>query len=133
MTAKFSITPLLGQRALIQGTDTAGVTGKVTVSTQQWDELNARKGFEEAQAGFDEAVAKFFAPITEAAEAANQKVEVPVDEMSYVVLNEGVEAVAGQPDEIVKLWSDSILIRLVEAKQFKRLVWVGDVLEVTAG
>lgn len=128
----FSITRLVNHRVLVTGTDTFDVSGKVTLDSSQWDEIKANTQYSEALDAFDAAVESFFAPLVEAAEAAEKAapVAVPVDPMSYVVLNEEVEGVQAQPAQLIHLNADSIVLRLIEFGDTDRLVWVDGRLEV---
>jgi hypothetical protein len=128
----FTITRLVGDRAIVKGTDVFGVEGSVTVFTTQWDEVNANTAYDQATEAFEAAVEEFFAPLTKAAEAMHQSVSRPTDSIGYVVLREGQAAVPAQSEHIVKLNRDSVILRLVEQGDFDRLVWVGDELEVLA-
>lgn len=127
----FTTTKLVGSRVLVKGTDVFGVEGQTILDSTQWDEVNAHREFDQAADAFDAAVTEFFAPILEAAEKMNRKVEATPDPVSYVVLHEAVEAVPGQPGQLVKLNHDSIVLRLIEQNAATaRLVWVGDELEI---
>lgn len=120
----FTVQSMLGNQALVSGTDSLGNTGKTVVDTSQWDELIARDNYSAAVEDFESAVAEFFAPLTEAAEAAAEASVPQSDPMEYVVLKEGVDHVAGQPDEVVALTRDSIILRLISEEQTDRLIWV---------
>jgi hypothetical protein len=128
----FSITRLVGDRAVVKGTDVFGVEGQTTVFTTQWDEINANTAYDQATEAFEAAVEEFFAPLTKAAEAMHQSVSRPSDSVGYVVLREAQDAVPAQAEHIVKLTKDSVVLRLVEQGDFDRLVWVGEDLEVLA-
>lgn len=130
--SQFSISKLVGSRAVIAGTDQFGTTNQIVVDTTQWDEVNATKAFDQATEAFEAAVEEFFRPLTEAAEAAGKAIESKPDAATYVVLKEAVEPVAGEKGQLIKLNHDSVLLRLVEAGNFDRLMWVGDELEVLA-
>lgn len=123
----FTVQNMLGDQALVSGTDLRGNEGKTIVSTLQWDELRARKDFSSATEDFDRAVEEFFKPITEAAEKLEATVagKAP-DSAAYVVLSEAVEGVSGQPAQVVQLTTDSIILRLIEEGNTDRLVWVTD-------
>lgn len=123
----FNVQTMLGQQAVVSGTDINGNAGTTTVSTAQWEELNGRSGFSKAEAEFDKAVEDFFAPLTQAAEKATAalagKTQDPVE---FVVLNEATEGVKAKPATIVALSKDSIILRLIEEGNTDRLVWVND-------
>lgn len=122
----FQVQNMLGDQALVSGTDRSGNHGKTIISTAQWDELKARKNFSAATEEFDKAVEEFFAPLTEAAEAAAKAMVKPTDPTEYIVLTEEVESVEGKPAEIVPLSQDSIILRLIEEDKTDRLVWVDE-------
>lgn len=121
----FTVQNMLGDQALVSGTDLRGNEGQAIVSTLQWDELRARKDFSAATEDFDAAVEEFFKPLTEAAEklSSTAKGKTP-DSASYVVLSEGVEGVQSKPAQLVQLSKDSIVLRLIEEGNTDRLVWV---------
>ncbi len=124
MSSTFTVARLVNSEALVTGTDVFGETGKVVVNTCQWDELKAHSAMHEAGDAFDAAVNEFFAPLLEAAEKIGQSVEVPTDPSSFVVLHEEVEHVEGRSADIVRLTSDSVILRLIEQGDTDRLVWV---------
>lgn len=130
----FVVQNMLGDQALVSGTDHRGFDGKTIVSTTQWDELKARTNFSSAVEDFDAAVEEFFKPLTEAAEkAAKASAGKPQDSSEYVVLKEGTEGVKSEPAQIVALTKDSIILRLIEEGNTDRLVWVdGSTLGVLA-
>ena len=121
----FTVQNMLGDQALVSGTDVRGNEGQAIVSTHQWDELNARKEFSAATEDFDAAVEEFFKPLTEAAdklEAATKGNEP--DSVAYVVLSEHVEGTQHKPAQVVQLTKDSIVLRLISEGNTDRLVWV---------
>jgi hypothetical protein len=123
----FSAQSMLGNKALVSGTDKLGNEGKTVVSTTQWDELQARQNFSSATADYDKAVEDFFAPLVEAGEKIKDaaKGKTP-DAASYVVLKEAVEGEVSTPAEIVQLSQDSIILRMIEEGNTDRLVWVDE-------
>ena len=121
----FQVQQMLGSKALVSGTDVRGQTGSAVISTEQWDELKARSEFNDSVEAFDAAVAEFFKPLTDAAEAVADSVPEQ-DSMEYVVLEESVEGVTSKPAQIVELTTDSIILRLIEEGQTDRIVWVSD-------
>ena len=131
----FTVQTMLGGRALVQGTDINGTSGKCLVSTIQWDELNARDAFSQAQADFDAEVEAFFKPLTKAAKKAKKALAVPSsDPVAYVVVDKGSKGKEARPRQVVALSHDSIILRLIEENQTDRLVWVNEsTLGVVAG
>jgi hypothetical protein len=131
--SNFTTTPLVGERVLVAGTDFLGVEGKTVLDSSQWTSVNQHKQFDQATTEFDEAVAAFFAPITEAAEKAQQTLVKDEDPSSFVVLSEEVEGVAAKPAHRVTLTKDSVILRLLEENpNTDRLAWVGEDLEILA-
>lgn len=127
----FSITRLVNHRVLVSGTDSFGTEGKVTLNSEQWDEINADQQYSQAVDAFDAAVESFFAPLLDAAtDLEKAQLVTPQDPMSYVVLNEAVEGVEAKPAQLIHLNDDSIVIRLIESGDTDRLVWVDGRLEV---
>lgn len=123
----FHVQNMIGDQALVSGTDKLGNEGKTIVSTAQWDELKARANFSSAVEDFDAAVQEFFKPLTEAAEKTEQALQrKQQDPSEYIVLTEGTEGVKATPAEIVPLSQDSIILRLIEEGNTDRLVWVDD-------
>lgn len=126
----FTITNLINQRVVVNGTDINGVTGSEVLDSSQWEELVALTELQDKADSFDEAVLAFFAPLLEAAENVKS---VPVeDDLSYVVLNPAVEAVEGESEVRVNLTRDSIIIRLVESGDTSRLIWIEGELHILA-
>jgi len=123
----FQVQTMLGNTALITGTDIAGNTGKTQVSTTQWEELKQRQNFSSATADYDKAVEDFFAPLVEAGEkikeAAAGKLQDPAE---YVVFDEGTEGVKAQAKQIVQLNKDSMILRFIEEGNTDRLVWIDE-------
>jgi len=127
----FDTTRLVGSRVMVVGTDTFGTKGQTVLDSTQWDEVKGNTAYDQALEAFDAAVADFFAPIIEAADAATAAtISKPQDPSSYVVLSEAVEGVAGKPAQLVHLNNDSIVLRLIESGDEDRLVWVDGGLEV---
>ena len=124
----FTTQRLVGSRVLVGGSDVFGNTGQVILDSTQWDDINADKAYDQATEAFDSAVEAFFAPLTEAAEKLGATAKGrPVDPATYVVLREAVEGQAAQPEQLIKLSHDSVVLRLVEQNAgTSRLIWVGD-------
>lgn len=128
----FTINRLTNQRAVVRGADATGAEGEVVLSTAEWDSLKARGEYDKAVKAHDEAITKFYAPVTEAAEKMQAAVTPKVDPITVLVLDEGVDSVPGRMPETVTLSHDSIVLRLIESGKHDRLVWVGGGLEVLA-
>lgn len=128
--AQFTLQNLTNDRVLVKGTDASGTTGTTVLFATEWRSIKAHKDYQSATADFEAKVEEFFAPLTEAAEKLNAAHAPKVDPITYVVLEEGVEATAGAERTVLKLGRDSVVLRLIEAGDFDRLVWVDDSLEV---
>lgn len=98
----------------------------------QWAALKARQAHGQAHETFDAAVEAFFAPITEAAEALEATSFTEVDPITVVVLDEGEVGTPSRHAVVEQLTRDSIILRLIEEGETKRLVWVGDRIEIAA-
>jgi hypothetical protein len=127
----FTTQRLVNNRMLVRGTDILGVDGQCTLSTTQWDDINADKAFSQAEAEFNKAVEAFFAPLEAAKDQFEKAASRPdLDPATFVVLEEPVEGQPSKPGRMIKLSHDSVVLRLLEQGNSNRLVWVGDMLEV---
>lgn len=128
---QFTTTNLVGDRVLVKGTDKFGTEGSQVVSSTQWNDVLAHDSYLTATDAYETAVEEFFAPLMAAAAQAEKKLARPKNDPSaYVVLHEGVEAVAGEERVLIQLDKDSVILRLISDGDFDRLVWVADELEV---
>ena len=132
MTASFTTTRLVNERAVVRGTDKFGAVGETVVSTSQWDEISAMSETDKARESFDQAVKEFFAPLERAAEKAHRdlKAHKPKDQSSYVVIDEGSEGEPARAPHLIQLNRDSVVLRLIEEGAFDRLIWVDGQVEV---
>ena len=132
MSNVFNVTRLAGARALVQGTD----EGESTIlNTQEFDELKGNTALEEAEADFGAKVKEFFAPVTEASEAFEQakKAALTVNDPAFrVVVQEAIEATAGQRERVHILGRDTAILRLIESGDTRRLLWVNGAIEIPA-
>lgn len=127
----FTTANLTGERVLVKGTDVFGTEGSTVLDGSEWAQVKRHSAFHSAQETFDSAVESFFEPLLEAANKLEDALALPApDPITYVVLNEGVEGTDGQEREVIKLGPDSVVLRLIEAGDTDRLVWVMDRLEV---
>ena len=132
MSNVFNITRLAGERALVQGTD-EGETA--ILYTDEFDRLKGNTALKEAEADFDAKVKEFFAPVTEASEAFEQakKAALTVNDPAFrVVVQEAIEATAGQAERVHILGRDAAILRLIESGDTSRLLWVNGAIEITA-
>ena len=131
MSNVFNVTRLAGARALVQGTD----EGESTIlSTIEYDELKGNTALKEAEADFGAKVKEFFAPVVEASEAFEQakKAALTVNDPAFrVVVQEAIEATAGQHERVHILGRDSAILRLIESGDTSRLLWVNGDIEIT--
>lgn len=132
MSNVFNVTRLAGARALVQGTD----EGESTILfTTEYDELKGNTALKEAEADFDTKVKEFFAPVTEASEAFEQakKAALTVNDPAFrVVVQEAIEATAGQRERAHFLGRDTAILRLIDSGDTSRLLWVNGAIEITA-
>ena len=132
MSNVFNVTRLAGARALVQGTD----EGESTIlNTQEFDELKGNTALEEAEADFGTKVKEFFAPVVEAIEAFEQakKAALTVNDPAFrVVVQEAIEATAGQRERVHILGRDTAILRLIDSGDTSRLLWVNGTIEITA-
>ena len=132
MSNVFNVTRLAGARALVQGTD----EGESTIlNTQEFDELKGNTALEEAEADFGAKVKEFFAPVVEASEAFEQakKAALTVNDPAFrVVVQEAIEATAGQHERVHILGRDTAILRLIDSGDTSRLLWVNGAIEITA-
>lgn len=131
MSNVFNVTRLAGARALVQGTD----EGESTILfTMEYDELKGNTALKEAEADFGAKVKEFFAPVVEASEAFEQakKAALTVNDPAFrVVVQEAIEATAGQTERVHILGRDTAILRLIESGDTSRLLWVNGVIEIT--
>ena len=132
MSNVFNITRLAGERALVQGTD----EGETTILyTDEFDRLKGNTALKEAEADYDAKVKEFFAPVVEASEAFEQakKAAQQVNDPAFrVVVQEAIEATAGQAERVHILGPDAAILRLIESGDTSRLLWVNGAIEITA-
>ena len=131
MSNVFNVTRLAGQRALVQGTD----EGESTILfTFEYDELKGNTALKEAEADFGAKVKEFFSPVVEASEAFEQakKAALTVNDPAFrVVVQEAIEATAGQHERVHILGRDTAILRLIDSGDTSRLLWVNGAIEIT--
>ena len=132
MSNVFNVTRLAGARALVQGTD----EGESTILfTAEFDELKGNTALKEAEADFGAKVKEFFAPVVEASEAFEQakKAALTVNDPAFrVVVQEAIEATAGQTERVRIVQRDTAILRLIDSGDTSRLLWVNGAIEITA-
>ena len=131
MSNVFNVTRLACARALVQGTD----EGESTILfTAEFDELKGNTAIKEAEADFGAKVKEFFAPVVEASEAFEQakKAALTVNDPAFrVVVQEAIEATAGQTERVRIVQRDTAILRLIESGDTSRLLWVNGAIEIT--
>ena len=132
MSNVFNITRLAEERALVQGTD----EGETAILwTGEFDRLKGNTALKEAEADFGAKVKEFFAPVVEASDAFEQakKAALTVNDPAFrVVVQEAIEATAGQVEQVRILGRDAAILRLIESGDTSRLLWVNGAIEITA-
>ena len=131
MSNVFNVTRLAGSRALVQGTDEGESTILLTI---EYDELKGNTALKEAEADFGAKVKEFFAPVVEASEAFEQakKAALTVNDPAFrVVVQEAIEATAGQRERVHILGRDTAILRLIDSGDTSRLLWVNGAIEIT--
>lgn len=119
----FTVTPLLGGGTLVEGSDVTGKTGRTILLSDKWEAVKSVRAHIKANEVFDQVVTEFFAPLTEAAEAAQAIAHPAAAEWSKVTLVEGTEF---EPAEVVSLDMDGVILRLLEETDGSTLRWVGE-------
>ena len=131
MSNVFNVTRLAGARALVQGTD----EGESTILyTGEFDELKGNTALKEAEADYGAKVKEFFAPVVEASEAFEQakKAALTVNDPAFrVVVQEAIEATAGQTERVRIVQRDTAILRLIDSGDTSRLLWVNGAIEIT--
>jgi len=121
----FTVQYMLGDQALVSGTDKAGNTGRTIVSTVEWTEIKGDVAFRNAVEDSDAKIREFLQPILDAVEAVEAAVQPKQQNpLSYVVRTEAVEGVAEVEEELIPLSLDSIILRVIEEDRTDLLLWV---------
>ena len=131
MSNVFNVTRLAGARALVQGTDEGE---SIILFTFEYDELKGNTALKEAETDFGAKVKEFFAPVVEASEAFEQakKAALTVNDPAFrVVVQEAIEATAGQCEQVLILGRDTAILRLIDSGDTSRLLWVNGAIEIT--
>ena len=132
MSAKFIATPLINDEYLVTGTDIAGQTGTVVLGGKQYNELALTAESDKATEEFDKAFDKFYAPLKKAQAAKDAAGQPTEDPDTFIVIQEATEGTPAAAELRIDLCTDTVILRLIEAGKFDRLVWAGDELVVTA-
>lgn len=129
MTDTFNTTELDNHEVLVEGNNGE----QAVLDSTQWDAIKMRGVVTNLQGEFDTELKQFYAPLLEKADELNAKLaalEDDDDEMSYVVVREGVEGVEPVSEIVEKLTRDSKILRLIEAGKTDRLRWVGNAIVI---
>lgn len=130
MTSQFTTTNLVRNRVLVEGTDKFGTIGKIVLDGSLYVDLKGDSAHNVALEAFENAVKEFYLPLTEAAELL-QEAHAGKDDIFTEVIQDAVEPTLGQREVRIVLTPDTVILRLIEAGDTDRLVWVGDQLEIT--
>ena len=124
----FTITRLQDDRVIVAGADTTGHENTTVIDGHQWFEhIKADTSLNEAVAEFEAATAEFYAPLAEAADKLAKAKAGKVDELDFIVLQEGKAGTQGQDEVLVQLNHDSKVLRLIEEDaSAPRLIWVAN-------
>lgn len=128
----FTTTALLDGGVLVEGTDSKGNDGTTILKSERWTAVLHMRAHEVAQDQFDAAVKEFFAPLTDAADAAKALLSNTTSngkDWGHVTLGEDVE---GTQSQIVELDEDGILLRMLAEGAHDQLRWVNDRLVAVA-
>lgn len=132
MAQSFNITMLADERALVRGTDDAGVARQTVLDASEFLYLKQREAKLLAGKEFDEAVEKFFAPLTDAAEKFSKAGDAKRDDAFYVVIQEQEPGHEAKGEIVHKLTYDTVILRMIESGDTSRLLWVGSDIEILA-
>ena len=122
---QFSLKYLTGNRVYVYGTNDAGLPHEVVLDGTVLRELQQHHLVHKAGDAYDRTVEEFFAPLTDAAEML-QLMQQPLeaDPAFVYMVDEGIEPVEGVEPEAYKLDHDGAVLRLLEAGDIDRLIWV---------
>ena len=122
---QFTLKYLTGNRVYVHGTNDAGMQHETILDGTVLREIYQHYLVHKAGNAYDRTVAQFFAPLTDAA-GMLQMVQQPLkeDPAFVYVVEEGVESVEGVEPEAYKLDHDGAVLRLLEAGNIDRLIWV---------
>ena len=130
--SNFTATALANESFLVEGTDIRGKYGECVIHGDEWLAIKRALGTDTAKEQLDAAIEEFFKPLVEAAEAFTEAKAPVVDALSVIVLNEGTAGEPAREREVVHLGRDAQILRAIEEGTTDRLLWVNDVLMITA-
>ena len=122
---QFSLKYLTDNRVYVHGTNDAGMQHETILDGTVLREIQQHYLVHKAGNAYDRTVEQFFAPLTDAA-GMLQMVQQPLkeDPAFVYVVEEGVEPIKGVEPEAYKLDHDGAVLRLLEAGDIDRLIWV---------
>ena len=132
MAQSFTTIKLSGHRTLVEGFDNMGTAHSAILFSEEFDEIEEYFKQEQAAEVFDQAVAEFFAPLTEAAEQHRDQVAQGIDPAFLLVVEEGQTGQAARDQVVIALGLDTVILRMLASGDTSRLLWVGDEIEVLA-
>ena len=132
MAQSFTTIKLTGHQTLVEGFDNMGTAHQAILNSEQFDEIEEYFKQEQADEVFDQAVAEFFAPLTEAAEQHRDQVAQGFDPAFLLVVEEGQAGQAARDQVAIALELDTVILRMLAVGDTSRLLWVGDMIEVLA-
>lgn len=128
MSSNFKVTPLVEDQYLIEG-DTPEQA--VILNGTQYNQLKGNSKLEGSLKEFDEAVAKFYKPLTDAtAKLEKQELAQKKDNPFIEVLEEGTPATQETPRRELVLSVHTVILKLIEDKKTDRLRWVKDIIVI---
>jgi hypothetical protein len=128
----FSITALVGNEVLVEGTDVRGNVGSIVLRPSQWVAIKRQADIDDAHGAFDAKVEEFFAELTNAVDELDQAHRVVLDPLLYVVEQEGTAGTPTQREVITELDHDSVIVRAIETGNDARVIWVNGNLTLLA-
>ena len=122
---QFTLKYLTSNRVYVYGTNDAGLPHEVVLDGTVLRGIQQQHLVHKAGDAYDRTVEEFFAPLTDAAERL-QLFQQPLeaDPAFVYMVEEGVEPVEGVEPEAYKLDHDGAVLRLLEAGDIDRLIWV---------
>lgn len=125
----FTVTYLAGDRALVQED-----THQIILDAEEYLAMKLRQEKTGLIAQYDQSVADFFKPLTDAADKIKsvEEQENRIDPDFHFVLAEGTEGEEPVRREVYRLEKDTVILRLIEEGRTERLIWIGDQLEILA-
>ena len=120
----FAQTQLAGDRVLVQGPNGE----QCILDADQFNELKKHQAFDAAAEEFDQVVDEFFAPMLDAISLIQDKLnatEIRTDDPYVLVMEPEVQGAEGRPAKTVYLEHDTAVLRMLDAGQEDRLIWIG--------